>query len=124
MLGTSASNGFPREAMNGWAWRNPEYMLFDPSFDKVKEIFAELDTIQKPDIYTGFAEDYTTYQAEKAALEQVEKQYLYPLQAGLVADINEGLEIFMQKAKQAGLEKVQSEYTKQWEAYVQEKGIQ
>lgn len=124
MLGTNASNGFPREAMNGWAWRNPEYMLFDPSFDKVKEIFAELDTIQKPDIYTGFAEDYTTYQAEKAALEQVEKQYLYPLQAGLVADINEGLEIFMQKAKQAGLEKVQSEYTKQWEAYVQEKGIQ
>ena len=123
LLGDSQSNGFPREAMNGWAWRNPEYMLFDTSFDGVKEIFAELDKIQKPDLFTGFAEDYTTYQAEKAALEQVEKQYLYPLEAGLVKDIDQGLEVFLQKANQAGLEKIQSEYTKQWQTYVTDNGI-
>lgn len=109
--------------MNGWAWRNPEFMLFDKSYDGVKEIFAELDKIQKPDIFTGFAEDYTSYQAEKAALEQVEKQYLYPLQAGLVEDVDAGLATFMEKAKQAGLEKIQAEYIKQWNAYVQEKGL-
>lgn len=123
MIGTSQSNGFPREAMNGWAWRNPEYMLFDKSFDGVKEIFAELDKIQKPDLFLSFAEDYTSYQAEKAALEQVEKQYLYPLQAGLVDDVDKGLATFMEKAKQAGLEKVQQEWTKQWEQYVSESGI-
>ncbi|MNJ60309.1 hypothetical protein D3C77_560310 [compost metagenome] len=123
MIGTSQSNGFPREAMNGWAWRNPEYMLFDKSFDGVKEIFAELDKIQKPDLYLSFAEDYTSYQAEKAALEQVEKQYLYPLQAGLVNDVEKGLATFMEKAKQAGLEKVQGEWKKQWEQYVVEAGI-
>ncbi|MEK5435477.1 extracellular solute-binding protein [Paenibacillus sp. FSL R5-0923] len=123
LIGDASTNGFTREGMNGWAWRNPEFMLFDKSYDGVKEIFAELDKIQKPDIFTGFAEDYTSYQAEKAALEQVEKQYLYPLQAGLVEDVDAGLATFMEKAKQAGLEKIQAEYIKQWNAYVQEKGL-
>ena len=124
LIGDAQSNGFPREGMNGWAWRNPEFMLFDEGYDGVKAIFAELDKVQKPDIFTGFAEDYTSYQAEKAALEQVEKQYLYPLLAGLVANIDEGIDTFLAKAKQAGLEKVQTEYTKQWNAYVEEQGIQ
>ncbi|WP_309121164.1 extracellular solute-binding protein [Paenibacillus sp.] len=123
-IGDTASNGFNREAMNGWAWRNPEYMLFEPSYDNVKAIFDELDKIQKPDIYLGFAEDYGPYSAERAALEQVEKQYLYPLIAGQVEDVEAGLATFMEKAKQAGLEKVQTEYAKQWLAYLEEAGIQ
>ncbi|RKP48777.1 extracellular solute-binding protein [Cohnella endophytica] len=123
MVGDANTNGFPREAMNGWAWRNPEYMLFDQSFDGVKAIFDQLDQIAKPDIFTGFAEDYTSYQAERAALEQVEKQYLYPLIAGQVKDVEGGLKTFMEKAKQAGLEKAQAEYTKQWQQYLTESGI-
>ncbi|MNZ53314.1 Lipoprotein LipO precursor [compost metagenome] len=123
MIGDSNSNGFPREGMNGWAWRNPEFMLFDKNYDGVKAIFDELDKIQVPDKFTGFAEDYTPYQAERAALEQVEKQYLFPLQAGLVKDVEEGMKTFMEKAKQAGLEKIQAEYTKQWLQYVQDQGI-
>jgi len=124
LIGNADTNGFLRENMQGWAWRNPEFMLFEPSYDGVKAIFDELDKIQKPDIYTGFAEDYTEYQAERAALEQVEKQYLFPLLAGQVADVEKGLATFMDKAKQAGLEKVQQGYTKQWLAYLQESGIQ
>lgn len=123
MIGTSETNGFPREAMNSWAWRNPDYMLFDESYDNIEKIFEELDAYQTPDKYLGFAEDYTSYQAEKAALEQVEKQYLYPLYAGLVDDVEGGMKLFMEKAKQAGLEKIQAEFTKQWLAYVEESGI-
>ena len=123
MIGDSNSNGFPREAMQGWAWRNPEFMLFDKGYDGVKKIFADLDKIASPDKFTGFAEDYTSYQAERAALEQVEKQYLYPLEAGLVADVEVGLKTFMEKAKAAGLEKVQAEYKKQWLEYVKSAGI-
>lgn len=124
MIGDSTSNGFPRESMNGWAWRNPDYMLFDKNYDGVKAIFDELDKIQVPDKFMGFAEDYSSYQPEKAALEQVEKQYLYPLIAGLVDNVNEGVNTFMAKAKQAGLEKIQEEYKKQWLAYANEKGLQ
>ncbi|MDQ0890373.1 putative aldouronate transport system substrate-binding protein [Paenibacillus sp. V4I9] len=123
MIGDNNSNGFPRESMQGWAWRNPEFMLFDKGYDGVKKIFADLDKISSPDKFTGFAEDYTSYQAEKAALEQVEKQYLYPLEAGLVADVEGGLKTFMEKAKSAGLEKIQAEYKKQWLEYVKVAGI-
>lgn len=123
LIGDSKTNGFSREAMNGWAWRNPEFMLFDKNYDGVKAIFDELDKIQVPDKFTGFAEDYTPYQAERAALEQVEKQYLYPLNAGLVKNVEDGMKTFMDKAKQAGLEKIQAEYTKQWQAYVTAQGI-
>ncbi|MCI3920824.1 extracellular solute-binding protein [Paenibacillus sp. TRM 82003] len=123
MLGDANTNGFPREAMNGWAWRNPEFMLFEPSYDNVEAIFQELDKIQKPDIFLGFAEDYAPYQAERAALEQVEKQYLWPLIAGQVDDVEAGLATFMEKAEQAGLDKVQEEYKKQWLAYLDEKGL-
>ncbi|MCM3632772.1 extracellular solute-binding protein [Paenibacillus camelliae] len=122
MIGDNTTNGFVREAMNGWAWRNPEYMIFEPSYDGVEAIFNELDKIQVPDIYTGFAEDYTPYQAERAALEQVEKQYLYPLMAGLVDDVEDGLKTFMEKANQAGLEKIQESYKQQWLQYLQESG--
>jgi len=123
MIGDSTSNGFGREGMNGWAWRNPEFMLFDKNFDGVKAIFDKLDKIAKPDIFTGFAEDYSSYQSERAALEQVEKQYFYPLYAGLIDNVNEGIATAMAKAKQAGLEKVQAAYTDQWTKYVSDKGI-
>jgi ABC-type sugar transport system, periplasmic component len=124
MVGDATSNGFPREGMQGWAWRNPEFMLFDKSYDGVKAIFDQLDKVAKPDLFTGFAEDYSSYQAERAALEQVEKQYFYPLYAGLVKNVEEGVQTAMDKAKKAGLEKVQEAYKTQWLAYTSEKGIQ
>lgn len=124
MLGDANTNGFLREGMQGWAWRNPEFMLFEPSYDGVKAIFDELDKVQKPDIFTGFAEDYTEYQAERSALEQVEKQYLFPLMAGQAKDVDKALATFMDNAKKAGLDKIQEAYKKQWLAYLSEQGIQ
>lgn len=123
MVGDSTSNGFAREGMQGWAWRNPEFMLFDKSFDGVKAIFDKLDAIAKPDLFTGFVEDYSSYQPERAALEQVEKQYFYPLYAGLVKDLDEGIQTAMDKANKAGLEKVQTSYKQQWLDYVAKNGI-
>lgn len=124
MIGDSSTNGFGREAMCSWAWRNPDYMLFDKSFDPVKAIFSDLDKIATKDIFNGFAEDYSSYQAEKTALETVRQQYLWPLEAGLVPDVENGLKTFMEKAKAAGLDKIQDEYTKQWEQYCKEMNIQ
>ncbi len=124
MLGNAETSGFKRESMNSWAWRNPEYMLFDPSFDLVKSIFTEFDKFSTPDLYNGFAEDYTPYQSQKTALEQVIAEYLAPLQAGLVEDVEAGLNKFMVEAKAAGMEEIQSEYLNQWYAYCDEMNIQ
>ncbi|MFC3803933.1 extracellular solute-binding protein [Cohnella sp. GCM10012308] len=123
MIGDTSSNGFPREAMNGWAWRNPAYMLFTPGYDEIQATFRELDRIQKPDVYTGFVEDDTAYQAEKAALDRVQKLYLYPLLAGRVDDVEAGLATFMREAEEAGLDKVQAAYKTQWLAYLKELGL-
>jgi putative aldouronate transport system substrate-binding protein len=123
VVGDNKTNGFVREASNSWAWRNPEFMIFEKSYDGIQAIFDELDKIQKPDIFTGFAEDYTSYQAERAALEQVQTQYLLPVIAGQVDDVEAGLKTFMDKAKQAGLEKIQDSYKQQWQTYLQEKGL-
>ncbi|HCM28510.1 MAG TPA: ABC transporter substrate-binding protein [Treponema sp.] len=123
MVGDSNTNGFGRESMNGWAWRNPEYMLFAPSYDAVKKLFAEFDKVATPDLYNGFAVDYLPFQTEKTALDSVTAQYLAPLQAGLVPDVEAGMAKFMAEAKKAGLEKIQAEYNKQWLAYCDDMGI-
>jgi len=123
-IGDPQESGFPREGMNGWAWRNPDYMLYEENFNKVLHIFDALDKLSKPDIFTGFAEDWTPYQAERAALEQVGKQYLFPLNVGLVEDVQAGLDKFMEEARKAGLDKIQEDYKRQWLQYLDEQGIQ
>jgi putative aldouronate transport system substrate-binding protein len=123
-IGDPSKTGFGREGMNGWGWRNPNFMLFPKSFDVVKKVFADMDVIanKQPDykginIGGGFAEDYTSYQSERAALGTVLTQYLAPLEAGLVKDVDAAVKTFMDKANAAGLEKIQAEYTKQWTDY-------
>ena len=123
MLGDAKTNGFQREAINGWAWRNPEIQLFDKSFDLVREMFKEFDSYAKPDIFLGFVEDYSPYQAERAALFQVQSQYLVPLQAGLVDDVEEAVKTFMERATAAGLDKIQGEYARQWKKYCRDQGL-
>jgi len=123
MLGDSYSNGFPREAMNGWAWRNPDYMLFDRNFSRILELFEEFDQYAQPDIFSGFVEDYSEYQAERSALYQIQSQYLLPIQAGLVEDVESAVDDFLERAYAAGLEKIHREYRKQWTAYCQERGL-
>lgn len=124
MIGDNTSNGFAREAMNGWAWRNPEIQLFDRSFDTVLEIFDKYDGLgPAPNIWGGFVEDFVPYQSERAALLQVQTQYLVPLMGGFIPDVEEGVSIFRERAKTAGLEKIQAEFTRQWKAYCEEMGI-
>ena len=123
MIGTAETNGFPREGMQGWAWRNPEFMLFDPSFDAVQAIFDRYDTMAKPDYWLGFAEDYEPYQAERAALEQVVSEFLLPLNVGLKKDVEKEMNAFLEKANAAGLEKIQKSFTEQWLKYLDEQGM-
>jgi putative aldouronate transport system substrate-binding protein len=53
-VGDAKTSEFPYEAMNGWAWRNPTFQMFDKSFAPVKEIFNKLDTITSPDVTSNF----------------------------------------------------------------------
>ncbi len=123
MIGNQETNGFVRESMCSWAWRNPDIMLYDKSFEPVSRIFDDIDKFSTPDIFNGFSEDYTPYQTERAALEQVKQQYLIPLEAGFSDDVEADLKEFMKKAEAADLNKIQAEYTKQWEEYCRKNSI-
>lgn len=123
MIGNVDTNGFSREAMNGWAWRNKDIMLFDREYKVALDLFKEFDAYAKPDIFYGFVEDYTTYQAERAALYQVQSQYLVPIQAGMADDVEKSIAEFMAQANTAGLRKIQTEYSRQWKAYCAQKGF-
>ncbi len=123
-IGDSAASGFPREAGNLWNLRNPNFMLYPETTAKVlTELNAEFDTYAYPNLWTGFAEDTESYQTEKAALANVITQYLPPIQAGLVDDVDTAIAELLEKAEAAGLSKVREEYTKQWLAYVDEMGL-
>lgn len=123
-IGDQTKTGFAREGMNGWAWRNESFQLYPKSYDFVKQMFVKMDGIaaKQPNykglnIIDGFAEDYSSYQAERAAVGTVLTQYLAPLEAGLVTDVDKSIKTFLTKAKAAGLAKIQASYTKQWSDY-------
>ena len=123
MIGTTSSNGFPREAMNGWAWRNPSFQLFDSSYETAFALFKEYDSLATPNIRDGFAEEIVPYQAEAAAFNQVFTQYGLPIYYGMAGDPETAVKRFLEKARQAGWDKIVSEYRKQWLAYCKEQGL-
>ncbi|MDR1970670.1 MAG: extracellular solute-binding protein [Treponema sp.] len=121
-------NDFGYEGISSWNLRNPVIGLSRESDKELDAIFAGLRDIAMKtntpdvDLATGFMEDYSSYSAERAALSTVLVQYLAPLQAGLVNDVDRAVDEFLQRAKVAGLEKIQGEYIRQWVAYCNEYG--
>ena len=122
-VGDPANSGFGREAARLWATRNTEFMLYPANtYEIVQSINAELSTYTYPNIWTGFTENADSYQAERAAFLDVQAQYLPAIQAGLVDNIDAAIEELVAKSKVAGLDKIREEYTKQWIAYLDDKG--
>jgi putative aldouronate transport system substrate-binding protein len=123
-VGDEVNSGFPREGANLWALRNPEFMLYPPESGQIvqdlNDMFAEYTY---PNFFDGFSEDSSNYQAERAAVTNVQAQYLPAIQAGLVEDVDVAIDEFNEKLKVAGIEKVHEEYIAQWLQYVKDMNI-
>ncbi|MCR5254771.1 MAG: DUF3502 domain-containing protein [Acetatifactor sp.] len=119
---------FGYEGFSTWNLRNTEYKLISKNDALLQEIFNKYQALGEKtkfpniDIYSGFAEDYSGYDAERTAVSNVMRQYLAPLQAGLVSDVDAAVEEFRTKATEAGLEKVREGFKAQWIAYCDEYG--
>jgi putative aldouronate transport system substrate-binding protein len=85
---------------------------------ELQPIEAKLREYEGPNKYGGFIEDTTPYQAERAALMNVMTQYLVPIQAGMVPNVDAAIDDFIRQAERAGMDKLHAEYIKQWNAYV------
>jgi putative aldouronate transport system substrate-binding protein len=117
------TSGFPREGLDGWAWRNPAYSIYEKPFAALLAKFKEYDKISTPNFLGGFSEDPTPYQAELAAFNQVWTQYGIPIIAGLAGDPQAAVETFRAKAKDAGLDKIRAEQRKQWDDFLKRNDI-
>lgn len=117
---------FPYEGLNTWNLRMEEYKIPQGTDLILNEMFAKYAEIGNKNKYpnvnipAGFGEDYTEYQAERIAVSNVMSQYLAPIQAGLVEDVEASIEEFRTKVKEAGLDVCREGFKTQWEAYCSE----
>ena len=122
------SEDFAYEGFNTWNLRNGDIKLAQPTDTKLQEYFDKYAALAAKckypavNIYDGFVEDYSAYSAERTAVMDVMREYLAPLQAGLVDDVDSAVEEFRTKVKAAGLDTIRESYKKQWQAYCDEYG--
>lgn len=128
--GIREADGSGRYDPNGFAWsiENPKLAMKQLDQEYYMELKEQLDAISAKtpfggaDISGGFIENTDPYQAERAALGNVIAQYLAPLEAGMVEDVEAAVAEFIEKAKAAGIEKIHEGYREQWAAYCEEYG--
>lgn len=124
------STAFAYEGFNTWNLRNGDLKLAQPTDVKLQEYFdkyaelAEKCKYPTVNIYDGFVEDYSSYTAKRTAVSDVMREYLAPIQAGLVDDVEAAIEEFRTKVKAAGLDEIRESYQAQWEAYCSEHGYE
>ena len=122
------STDFGYEGFNTWNLRNGDYKLMQSTdvelqkmFDKYEEI-GNKTKFPNTDIYSGFTEDYEAYAAERTAVSNVMRQYLAPIQAGLVDDVDAAVAEFREKVQAAGLDTCREGFKEQWNAYCEAYG--
>lgn len=111
--------GFERESTRLWCARTDELYLNGSNWELSQPYKDKFATMEGPNKMGGFVEDQTPYQAERAAVMNVVSQYLVPIQSGLVDDVDAAIDRLLEQAKNAGIEKLQEEYLKQWYAHVE-----
>lgn len=107
----------------------PSNMVANKNFKKLKgnewkEYDAMMEKIENklvPDMFEGFVLDKSNFETEYTALYNVQSEYGYPLQAGLVNNVDKSYEEYLKQAKAAGLEKVRAEVEKQVKEWIKEK---
>lgn len=118
-------SGFDPGSMRPWAYNNKSLGIPTKAGDLQNALIEErhLKDIAYVNISSSFNEDSSAYTAERAALMNVISEYLVPIQAGFVDDVDEAIDEFLKQARAAGLEKIQQEYSAQWLKYVEDNHI-
>lgn len=81
------------------------------------DLVAKLESMEKPNKFGTATLDYTAVQAELAAVTQVIQQYGYPINVGIVDDVDKAVEEYRNQLKAAGIDKLLSVVSEQMEAY-------
>lgn len=115
--------GYSGEKEGAWAFRNNDLKLVDKAeWPGVAVIDAKLNSYNRVNKTDGFVLDKSQIQTECVALEQVATVYMPMLEFGMADNVDATMKEFVQKMKDAGLDKVMAEVQKQLAAYKQAQG--
>ena len=106
--------------MSLWQWRSDALSL-EGATDKASKEKKEILDLYKSltPMSSSFSFDKTNVEDEVANYNAVFDEYYKPLQYGLVDDVEGQVKLFLEKAEQAGLSKIQEEYIKQYTAWAE-----
>ena len=106
--------------MSLWQWRSDALSLEGATDKAAKEKQEILDLYKSlTPMSSSFSFDKTNVEDEVANYNAVFDEYYKPLQYGLVDDVEGQVKLFLEKAEQAGLSKIQEEYIKQYTAWAE-----
>lgn len=111
---TNGFNYFPADIIGNSEFELVEigrWARYDEYVDKLKSRTVD-------NILDGFVLDTTEFSTEYTALYNVMQQYGYPLQAGLVKDVDAAYKQYLDAAKGAGLDKCREGVEKQIQAFL------
>ncbi len=102
---------------------NGKFIINPKGETELTDMFKSYHVIGKRMIYPnvnvkqGFFEDHSAYENGRNAVFAVMRQYLAPLQAGLIDDVDQAVAQFRQKAIDAGVDVCKENFIAQWTAY-------
>jgi ABC-type sugar transport system, periplasmic component len=114
---TNGFNYFPADIIG-----NSEFELKEVNrWSRYDEYVQMLKDKTVDNILDGFVLDTSGFEAEYTALYNVSVEYGFPLEAGLVKDVDAAYKTYIEKAKAAGLDKVREGVEKQVQAFLASK---
>ena len=104
----------------------PSNLVGNASYKKAKsdswvnydEMMEKINGQAKQDLFDGFVLDKSNFETEYTALNDVQNEYGYPLQAGLVTDVDAAYDQYIAAAKAAGLDSVREQVAEQVAAFL------
>lgn len=106
---TDKFNYFPGSLFNDENFQLPNIN----EWEGTAAIQEKMKEIEQPNLLAGFVFDQTPISAEYTAVNQIRMEYGYPLNVGIVDDVDAAYEDFVQRSKDAGLEKCREEVERQ-----------
>jgi len=94
------------------------YMPLADQWYKQDEIMEKITARQQTDILSGYVLEVEPVEAQYTAVNQVRIEYGFPLQAGLVDDVDAAWQTFYDRSMDAGLEECRQEIERQINEYL------
>ncbi len=115
---TSENNTYPPDASGLWFLNKDQHLPLASWSDEYLALKAQIPDMIYKQKFAAFAPDLTNIQTETANLTNVLQQYGWPLNVGMVENVDDAIATLKKKLMDAGIEKVQKEIQTQADAFM------